>query len=52
MVPHPDFVFAHPKTGQTIVPVTSNGAFKILDLTLVAAIDAGNGQVRRGREHS
>ncbi len=52
MVPHPDFVFAHPKTGRTIVPVTSDGALKILDLTLVAAIDAGKGPARRGREHS
>lgn len=46
-VPHPEFLLPHPTTGRTIAVAASDGTFHIIDLLLVAAIEVGNGRVRR-----
>lgn len=46
-VPHPEFIWFHPKNARTVIVGLPNGAFKIIDLLLVASIEVGNAKPRR-----
>ena len=46
-VPHPEFIWFHPKNARTAIVGLPNGAFKIIDLLLVASIEVGNAKPRR-----
>ena len=46
-VPHPEFIWFHPKNARTAIVGLPNGAFKIIDLLLVVSIEVGNGKARR-----
>jgi len=46
-VSHPECVSFHPKHPRSIAIALPNGAFKIIDLLLVAAIHVENGRARR-----
>ncbi len=46
-VPHPEFIWFHPKNPRTVIVGLPNGAFKIIDHLLVASIEVGNAKPRR-----
>jgi len=46
-VSHPECVSFHPKHPRSIAIALPNGAFRIVDLLLVAAIHVGNGRAKR-----
>ena len=44
-VPHPEFLWFHPKGGRTIfVAIAGEEGVKIIDLLLIASIQLGNGK--------
>lgn len=48
-VPHPEFLWLHPR-GRTAIVATPNDGFQIVDVLLVAAIEVGNGKPRSRRK--
>jgi hypothetical protein len=48
-VTHPECVAFHPKSPRTVAVVLPNGAIKIIDLLLIAAIHVGGDKAGRRR---
>lgn len=51
-VPHPECMSFFPNRPRSISVALSNGAFKIIDLLLVAAIHVGNGKAPTRRRQA
>lgn len=48
-VPHPEFMWFHPRGGRTVFVAGPKESVKIIDVYLVAAIEIGNGRTRKPR---
>jgi len=51
-VPHPECLAFYPQNPRSVIVALPDGAAKIIDLLLVAAVHVGNSRARRPRQRS
>ncbi len=49
-IPHPEFLFAPPTSGRTVIAATTDGDFEIIDLMLVTTIEVADGKATKRRK--